>query len=107
MLPLEILLGFLSPIERNHVVDVEVVVARGSRELELRELLLSVVLRCLLAKMPRDMVKSLSGCWCRALDLHVLGGDGVDADVTLPEMVARRHVLLSVFSKMRKTACRT
>ena len=34
-------------------------------------------------------------------------GDGVDADVTLPEMVARRHVLLSVFSKMRKIACRT
>ena len=59
------------------------------------------------AKMPREMVKSLSGCWCRALDLHVLVGDGVDADVILPEMVARKQVLLSVFSKMRKIACRT
>ena len=48
-----------------------------------------------LAKMPREMVKSLRGCWCRALDLHVLGGDGVDADVILPEMVARKDVLLS------------
>ena len=57
--------------------------------------------------MPRRMVKSLSSCWCWALDLHVRGGDGVDADVTLPEMVARRLVLLSIFSKMRKTACRT
>ena len=57
--------------------------------------------------MPREMVKSLSGCWCSALDVHVLFGDGVDADVILPEMVAWRHVLLSVFSKMRKTACRT
>ena len=46
-LPLEILLGFLSPTERNGVVDVEVVVARGSHGLELGELLLSVVLRCL------------------------------------------------------------
>ena len=60
-----------------------------------------------LAKMPREMVKSLSGCWSWALDLHVLDDDGVDADVILPEMVARRHVLLSVFSKMRKTACRS
>ena len=51
-LPLEILLGFLSPIERNLMVGVEVVVARGSRGLELGGLLLSVVLRCLLAKMP-------------------------------------------------------
>ena len=51
-LPLEILLRFLSPIERNRVVDVEVVVARGSHGLELGELLLSIVLRCLLAKMP-------------------------------------------------------
>ena len=51
--------------------------------------------------------ESLSGCWCRALDLHVLVGDGVDADVILPEMVARKHVLLSVFSKMRKVTCRT
>ena len=60
-----------------------------------------------LAKMPRAMVKSLSGCWCWALDLHVRGGDGVDANVTLPEMVAWKHVYLSVFSKMRKIACRT
>ena len=34
MLPLEILLGFLSHIERNHVLSVEVVVARGSHGLE-------------------------------------------------------------------------
>ena len=60
-----------------------------------------------LAKMPREMVKSLSGCWCWALDLAILVGDGVDADVILPEMVARKHVLLSVFSNMRKIACRT
>ena len=33
--------------------------------------------------------------------------DGVDADVILPEMVARKDVLLSVFSKMRKIACRS
>ena len=38
MLPLEILLGFLSPIERNLMVGVEVVVARGGRGLELGEL---------------------------------------------------------------------
>ena len=41
MLPLEILLGFLNPIERYLVVSVEVVVARGSRGLELGELLLN------------------------------------------------------------------
>ena len=50
-LPLEILLGVLSPIERKLMVRVEVVVAHGSRGLELGELLLSVALRFLLAKM--------------------------------------------------------
>ena len=40
MLPLEILLRFLSPIERNLMVGVEVIVAHGSRGLELGELLL-------------------------------------------------------------------
>ena len=40
-------------------------------------------------------------------DLHVRGSDGVDADVTLPETVAWKHVYLSVFSKMRKISCRT
>ena len=60
-----------------------------------------------LAKMPREMVKSLSGCWCWALDLHILVGDGVDANVILPEMVARKHVLLSVFSKIGEIACST
>ena len=39
--------------------------------------------------------------------LHVLVGDGVDADVILPEMVTRKDVLLCVFSKMGKIACRT
>ena len=51
-LPLEILLGVLSPIERNLVVVVEVVVARGSRGLELGKLLLIISLRFLWAKMP-------------------------------------------------------
>ena len=60
-----------------------------------------------LGEMPKEMVKSLSGCWCGALDLHILVGDGVDADVILPEKVARKDVLLSIFSKMRKIACRT
>ena len=52
-------------------------------------------------------MKSSSGGWCSALDLHVLVGGGVDADVTLPKMVAQKDVHLSVFSKTRKVACRT
>ena len=49
--------------------------------------------------MPREMVKSLTGCWCWALDLHVLVGDGVDADVILSEMIARKHVILNIFQR--------
>ena len=60
-----------------------------------------------LAKMPREMVKPLSGCWCWALDLHVLVSGGVDADVTLLEIVAWKCVHLRVFMKMRKISCRT
>ena len=64
-------------------------------------------------------MKSLSGGWCRARDLHTCSSldalmlaslflhvlDGVDADEIFPEMLAREHVHLSVFLKMRKTSC--
>ena len=39
--------------------------------------------------------------------LHILVVDYVDADLILPDMVGRKHVYLSVFSKMRKISCRT
>ena len=55
----------------------------------------------------KGVVKLLSSCWCWALDLHVLVGDGADAGVILAKMVARKDVLLSIFSKMRKIAYRT
>lgn len=64
-------------------------------------------------------MKSSSGGWCRARDLHAcssLGammpallflhvGDGVNAGLIFPEMVVRKHVHLSVFSKMMKISC--